>query len=108
MANNKIKALELASFNTTGLSGTYQVINSDGLQHPCVILRIVNDSNQDVTVSFDGSTDNDFVPTGTSLVLNGQSNALPNSFVANFSQGTKVYVKGSTGTGSIYLAGYYL
>jgi len=108
MANNKIKALTLASFDSSGLSGTYQAINSGGLANPCVILRIINDSNQDVTVSYDGSTNNDYVRSGESLILNGQSNSLPNSFVANFAKGTVVYVKGTSGTGSIYLAGYYL
>lgn len=108
MSNNKLKAIPLTSFNTTGLSATYQAINSSGLSDACVILRITNDSNQDITVSYDGSTDNEYVRTGESLVLNAQSNSLPNSFVANFAQGTIVYVKGSSGTGSVYLSGYYL
>jgi hypothetical protein len=104
---SNVLPIALSSFNTTGLSSTYQAINSSGLGQACFFLRIVNDSNQDITVSFDGSSDHEFVQAGTIFELNCQSNHRPASGVANMAKGTKVYVKGSSGTGLIYLSGYY-
>lgn len=104
---NNILPITLTSFDSAGLTGSYQPINSNGISNASFFIRIINDSNVDVTVSYDGSTDHDFIPTGTILEINGQSNHRPESGVANFSKGTIVYVKGSAGSGSIYLAAYY-
>ncbi len=107
MSQDVVKIIPLSSFDTSSLSGTYQVINSTGLPHACFLIRINNDSNMDITVSFDGTTDQEFVSSNSSLTLPFQSNSSPNGFVAKMAKGTKVYVKGSSGMGSVYLSGYY-
>jgi len=105
---NNIKAIPLTSIASTALT-TYAPINTTGLPSPCFVLKIVNNSDQDVTVSFDGTTDNDFVPKATQAVLLPLYVSQPNNNSALWPQGLKVYIKGSAGmTGSIYLAGYYL
>lgn len=105
---NSILPIARASFNTTGLTGSYKVINSGGTSEACVLIRIINDSDTDVSISFDGSTDHDYLRTGETLQLPFQSNAAPGSNTAKLRQGTQVWVKGGgAGTGLIYLAGYY-
>ena len=104
---DKISSIPLTSIDSATVSGTYQAINSSGLDNPCFLIRIINDSSQDVTISYDGTTDNDYLRTTETLSLPFQTNARPSNFVANIPKGTKVYVKGTAGTGAIYLAGYY-
>ena len=104
---NSIKAIPLKSIASSGVSSSYAAINSTGLPNGCFLLRIINNSNEDITVSYDGSTDNEYVPTMTTLQLPVQSNAQPVNSVAVFPIGTIVYVKGTGGTGYVYLAGYY-
>jgi len=101
---NGVFPVARASFNTTGLTTSYKVVNTNGLEEPCFMLRITNDSNADVSISYDGSTDHDYLRTGEVLQISTQ----PSDSRANFRNGTKIYVKGAgAGTGFIYLAGYY-
>ena len=108
MAKNSMLAIEMESIDSATFTGNYQAINVDGLTEPCSIIRIVNDSDRDITVSYDGILDNDYIRTGSNLDLNFQTNAQPNNKVAKMAQGTVIYVAGlAGGTGLIYLAGYY-
>lgn len=107
MAKNNIQAITMTSINTNTLSGSFLPINSAGLPEPCVLIRIINDSDTDMTVSYDGTNDHDYVRTGSTLELNLQTNSLPNGNVAQLARGTIVYVKAAAGTGLVYLAGYY-
>ena len=99
--------IEMQSFNSSSLTGSYQAINSAGFTQPLAVLRLVNDSNQDVTISYDGSTDNDFLRSGDTLQIGAQTNRDGNVNLSNFKKGTKLSIKGSTGTGLLYLTGYY-
>lgn len=108
-AKNSIKAIPMTAVASTAFTGSYQLLSgAGGLTNACFMLKIVNNSDQDVSVSYDGATDNDFVPKGTRTELLFQTNSQPNNFIANIPQGTKVYIKGSAGmSGSVYLVGYY-
>lgn len=108
LVKNQVKAIPLTSIATGSVSGSYAAINSSGLPFPCFALRIINNTDKDVTVSYDGTTDNDYIPTLSSLTISTQTNSQPNGYIALFKVGTVVYVKGTAGmSGSIYLAGYY-
>lgn len=104
---NKISAVELFFIASTVMDDDYQSINSLGLPYPCFLVRVINNSSEDVTVSYDGVTDNDFIPTGDTLQLPLQTNSQPSNYVALMAKGTIVYVKGTAGTGDVYLAAYY-
>lgn len=104
---NSVYAIELTSIDSATFTGSYQAINSGGLTSPCFILRIVNNSTEDVTVSYNGTTDNEFVPKATQLNLTLQTSTQQNGLIANMSRGIIVHVKGATGTGLVYLSGYY-
>jgi hypothetical protein len=89
---------------------TWYVINPDGLLHACFLLRIINTSDVDVLVSFDGDMAQEFVASETTLVMPLQANA-PKSYncVALMAKGQKVYVTAEHPgiIGRVYLAGYY-
>lgn len=104
---NSVSAIAMTNITSSTVSSTYAAINATGLPHNCSIVYIVNNSTTDVTVSYDGTTDNDYVPTMTTRTLEFQTNSNPLSYQSNLAIGTKVYVKGTAGTGNIYLIGYY-
>ncbi len=105
---NSVSAIPIASIDSATFTGAYQLVNGTGLAQACFLLRIVNNSDRIVTISYDGVTDNDIIPNATHFELNPQSNSQPNNFTCLFSKGQKIYVKGlAGGTGLVYLAGYY-
>ena len=104
---NSVQAIPLTNIASSTVSGSYAAINATGLPNACFLIRIINNSTQDVTVSYDGTTDHEYVIKATVSQFSFQANSKPNNFVANIAQGTKVYVKGTAGTGNIYLAGYF-
>jgi len=108
MAQNSVKPLLLASFNSAGMTGNYQVANGLGFAHAPFLVRIINASNAAVTVSFNGVDDHDFIPANSVLVLPTQSESQPKAQVALFPKNTKVFLKGAAGVGIIYVAGYFV
>ena len=102
-----IKAVALSSFSSASVSGSYQAI-STALPNACGILRIMNASNQDITISYNGSTDHEVVLANSTLEVDSQKLAPYNSAFANFKIGTVVYAKGTAGTGTIYVSAYYI
>jgi hypothetical protein len=105
---NIVKAIPLSSIDSATFTGSYQLLSATaGIPNACFMLRVVNNCNKDITISYDGTNNHDFIPTMTSENLGVQQNSQPNNFIANFSQGQKVWIKGDAGTGLVYLAGYY-
>ena len=101
---NSIKAVTLTNIDSATVTSSYKAINSSGLTKPCFLIRITNNSTQDVTVSYDGVNDNEYIPKATSIAISGQAN-VPE--FASIPASTIVWVKGTAGTGNIYLSGYY-
>ena len=105
---NKVLPIPLSSIDSSTFTGAYQLLSAaGGLPNPCIMLHIANNSTVGITVSYDGSHDHDFIIAGDERQLEFQANALPQGFAASLAQGTKIYVKGSAGTGSVYLSGFY-
>jgi len=105
---NSIHPIPLTSIDSATFTGAYQLISgAGGLTNPCIILRIINNSNIGVTISYDGVRDHDFVPANNTLQLPFQSNAQPNNLAALIARGTRIYVKAAAGAGLVYLSGYY-
>jgi hypothetical protein len=104
---NIVQAIPLTSITSASVTGSYAAINSTGLPNACFMIEIINNSTMDVTVSYDGTNDHEFVPTLTTTKLEFQTNSQPGNYLANLALGTKVYVKGTAGTGSVFLAGYF-
>lgn len=107
MALSSVKPLKLATFSSASLSGTYQVINTNGFAKPPFYIRINNGGSTAITISFNGVDDHEYLQTLQAWELSSQQNAAPNNWVCKWPVGTKVYVKGTAGTGTISLSGYY-
>jgi hypothetical protein len=101
---NRVLAVPLLGGAVTA---SYAALNPLGLPNACFLLRIINNSTDPITISYDGITDHDSLPGSTYLQLNAQANSQPNNFIANFPSGFTVYVKGTGSSGNAYVAGYY-
>lgn len=103
-----VKAISLSSFDTAGLAAGYNVINASGLSHSCFLLRIINESNIDIGISYDGVSTADFVLSDSVLTLNFQANSGPSGCNCVMAKGTKIYITApAAGVGLVYLTGYY-
>lgn len=100
---NRITWEPLRSINSTTLTGAYQALGSP-LANPSYKCKLVNNSTSLVTISIDGATDIDVAPANSFWLydetMTPGKEALP--------QNTQIYVKGSSGTGLIYLVTQYL
>jgi flagellar hook assembly protein FlgD len=108
MAHNKVKAITRTVLAGSSLTSSYQAINSGGLGAACFQITLFNTTNGVIDVSYDGSTNNDIIPANGSLTIAAQTNNQPSGHVALFAKGQVVYVKGSSGSGNVYLSGYYV
>lgn len=104
--------LDLSTFDSASLTANYQELNSTGFPGNLFWLRIENATNTDVTISYDGINDHEFLP-GTivgipkeNLVINFSGSPTQPGFIY-LRKGTKVYIKGSAGTGNITMSGFY-
>lgn len=97
----------LRSLDSSTLSGSYVAVGT-ALVHQSYILKLVNNSTVLVTVSIDGINDIDVAP-ANSFWLYDESKYIPGVGLSpSVPSGTQIYVKGSAGTGLIYLVSQYL
>ena len=71
------------------------------------MLRITNESNTDVFISYDGVNEHEFLHADEKIEINFQTNSSPSGYVSKIKLGTVLYVSGVAGVGLVYLAGYY-
>lgn len=90
------------SRDSSTFDNTYQTLGTS-LASPAIVLKIINNSDQDIDVSTDGSTPEDFVPSGSFFLYDIRTNhGIEDQFA--FDLGTQFYIKGAAaGTGSVYL-----
>ncbi len=106
MVSNRIGWETLRTFNSATLNGTFQALGSP-LGFPSYILKMVNNSNVAVTISIDGATEIDVCPASSFWLYDeGKVGSFAN--IPAVSTGTQIYIKGSAGTGNIYLVSQYL
>lgn len=96
----------LRSIDSATFTGSYQNLGTP-LVHPSYICKLVNNSTVLVTISIDGINDMDVAPANSFWLYDegkvGQVGGFP-----TLPQGTQIMVKGSAGTGSVYLVSQYL
>lgn len=106
---NKILPIALSSIDSATFTGAYQLLSATaGIPNPCVMLHISNNSNRGITISYDGTTDHDFLIAGLDRSLDFQTNSNAQNFAASLAAGTKIYVKAAAGAGLVYLSGFYI
>lgn len=97
----------LRSIDSATFTGSYQTMGSP-LQNAASIVKLVNNSTVLVTISVDGINDYDVAPASSFWLYDYTANS-PNDRDQIFRKaGTQYYVKGSAGTGSVYLVVEYI
>lgn len=103
---NRITWEPLRSISSASLTGGYDALGTP-LAHPGYIVKMVSTSTTTVTVSIDGVGDIDVCPAGSFWLYDegkvGQSSSSP-----ELPAGTQIYVKGTAGSGTIYLVVQYI
>ncbi len=108
MSKANVKAVTLTTIASSALTSSYQPINTNGLPEACFMIRINSSSSTLITLSYDGINDHEVVLPNQSVNLDFQSNSQPTAGFALMAKGTRVFVKGTAGTGNIYLSAYYV
>lgn len=96
----------LRSIDSSTLTGSYQAVGT-ALTHQSYKCKVINNSTSLVTISIDGTSDIDVVPAG-SFFLYDETVLGPGNNLPALPAGTQIFVKGSAGTGTIYLVSQYL
>jgi len=101
---NSIAPIVMTSIDSNDIDiGEYRIVNEDGFDEACYMIRITNRTKDDVFVSYDGVIDHDYIPHDTYIQIE------PPMMIdkSNFRKLTKVYVRGTRSAGFIYVAGYF-
>jgi hypothetical protein len=101
---------DLVNFDASTLTGSYQAINGSGSSTPFSVIKFYNSSSNLIIISYDGVTDQDFVPPGGSFILDIRANADDIRGTSNhkaLKKGTVVYAKTSSNTDRLIMAAYY-
>lgn len=106
MYTNRIQWETLRSIDSATFDGTYKALGTP-LSYPSYICKLVNNSNVLVTVSIDGATDIDVAPANSFWLYDESKVGMSSAFPA-LPAGTQFYVKGSAGTGLVYLVSQYI
>jgi hypothetical protein len=100
----------LRSLAYTGISGSYAQVGA-AFAYPARIVKISNNTNADILVSFDGTTNHDYVAAGGFVLYDYSTNKNNTDIGGYFFQaiGTQVYVlsSGSPSSGSVYVTVIY-
>ena len=111
--------IEMAVFDATTLTGSYQVMNgaaqqtdtgSIGFEKDIKVLKMYNDGTTGLTISYNGVVKNDYLPSKGTLIIDLQANHADNSSYSsgtlNGRKGQLVWGKGSaSASGNIYISG---
>jgi len=106
--SNKLLPLVIGTIDSATFTGSYQLVLT--LSHPVVFLRIVNSSNTNVGVSFDGTHDHDFVPTVSQFNLPVGALNQAGNYNCFIPSGTSIYVKAAANmanAGIVTVSAYY-
>ena len=109
MAKNWVYPLVLTSVDAAGIAiDTWTAFNAEGIEEAAFLLRITNDNNNDVYISYNGVDRHEYIEAGGSIDMNFQTNSSPAGYVSKVKKGTVLYVQGVASQGdTVYLSGYY-
>lgn len=103
--STKILPDTLRSIDSATFTGSYQAVGT-ALTKPTRIVKFTNNSTVAVTISWDGTNDHEFLPAGSFLLIDVSSDK-ETSGIFEIGANTQFLVKGSAGTGSVYISTYY-
>jgi hypothetical protein len=96
----------LRSIDSATLTGVYQALGLP-LAFPSYKCKLVNNSTSLILISNDGINDKDIAP-GNSFWLYDEGTVAQSGSFPALPAGTQIYIKGSAGTGPIYLVSQYI
>ena len=91
----------IRSISATTFTGTYAAFGTPLLHSPFLI-KVVNNSDSDILLSLDGSTDMDGCPAGGSFIYDFSSNQ-----TGGVGAGQQFYIRGAVGSGLVWLVVMY-
>lgn len=94
----------LITFNTATLTGSYLIAGI--LPASARIIKFKNSSTVAVTISWDGVIDHDHLLPDEFTLLDVSTNREVNTEFMEIHQGQPFFVKGSGGTGNIYISSW--
>jgi hypothetical protein len=109
MPKNIIAAIPVDLFDSATLTANLQPMLTNPFAHPLIRLRIYNNSNVDVIISYNGIDDQEYIVSGELFELNAQMLAQPRNQMCQIPAGSTLYIKQATapGIGDIIVSGYY-
>jgi hypothetical protein len=96
----------LRSLAAGSISDTYAGIGTP-FENPVRIFFLQNQTDVGLTFSWDGLTDNVYLPPDGFILLDVAANSSLPAGAIYFGQGQRVYVAGNPSTGSVYLSVFY-
>lgn len=106
MPSQLVRVDALRSLASGSISGTYAAVGSS-FTHPMRLLKLINTTDVNITVSFDSINDNDLIPAGGFALYDLTTNKTVPDTTFAFEKGTTVYVKGSPTTGTFYVVAIF-
>ena len=116
MAQNRVRLGQLRFIDTATMlvGGNWYPVDNGGLlagfDFPVAMLRISNNSNVDIVANFnpfETAVPQEFIAKGTSVLLNFQQMAIPNSYITMLRAGTFIRVQSAAaGVGLVYVSAY--
>lgn len=106
MPSQVVRVDALRTLAAGSISGTYAILGS-AFSHQMRLVKLTNNTNGDLTFSFDGVLDNIFIPSGGFTLFDLTTNHTSNEPTFIFQSGTQFFVKGTPSTGSVYLEAIY-
>lgn len=95
----------LRSINSATFAGSYLPIGTP-LVFNSRLIKFTNNSSSDVTISWNGSVDHEFIPMGSFMLVDVASDRQLNSELY-IPAGTQFYAKGAAGVGLFFISSYY-
>lgn len=106
---NRVYSNTFTYFDATLLDLTFQVCDP-GILNPCIMLKIVNTSDANVIISYDGVHGHDVILASSDIVLPFQEGSRQPGHKAMFARGTPVYLMAENGAaqlGEVFIISYY-
>jgi len=106
MRSNRITPMELQFVDvSTIIAGAYASLSA--IEGALSFVRVTNDSNTNVFISFDGIEDHIYVKAGDSVPYPYQNSSAPMNNVSKLPKNTIPRVRGTAGVGYVYISGWY-
>lgn len=96
----------LRSIGFASISGTYATVGTP-FSHPMRLVKFVNITDGNLTISFDGVNDNDIIPAGGFALYDLTTNKILPDTTFVFQEGTQVFIKGTVTTGNFYVVAIF-